>query len=91
MASCTRPSFMKISGQKDKYIRFTAKVNHTMKPDNICPACKGNKIIPGNCECNAEWRGNNDEDGFHDCQCEPDIECPRCKGKGIIGGLKEMI
>lgn len=55
-----------------------------MATDKICPTCKGNKIIPGNCECNSEWRGTDQDDGFQDCQCEPDTECPDCTGKGYI-------
>jgi hypothetical protein len=53
-----------------------------MTSQKICPTCKGKKIIVGNCECNAEWRSMDSEDGFDDCQCEPDVECPECQGKG---------
>lgn len=53
--------------------------------EKTCPKCKGKKIIQGHCECSAEWRGTDGEDGFNDCRCEPDVECPECKGKGVIG------
>ena len=55
-----------------------------MTSEKTCPTCKGQKIIVGNCECNAEWRSTDGENEFNDCRCEPDIECPGCKGKGYI-------
>jgi len=50
----------------------------------ICPQCKGSKILSGQCECNAEWRGADEEEGVNDCICEPDTKCPECQGKGYI-------
>jgi len=70
-----------------KVIRTTGhgyKGEHIMTSDKVCPTCKGNKIIAGNCECNAEWRSNDKEEEIQDCQCEPDTECPQCRGKGYI-------
>ena len=55
--------------------------NDEKKP---CPECKGNKIVPGTCECNMEWRGTQSEEGWDDCQCNKDEECPMCHGKGYV-------
>lgn len=55
-----------------------------MASEKTCPTCKGKKIILGNCECNAEWRGTGTEESIDDCICEPDTQCPECKGKGYI-------
>ena len=55
-----------------------------MSSEKTCPKCKGTKIIVGHCECNAEWRASDGEDGFDDCVCEPDVECPECGGKGVV-------
>ncbi len=51
--------------------------------EKICPTCKGKKILMGNCECNAEWRTYESDDG-DDCVCEPDQKCPDCNGTGVI-------
>ncbi len=49
----------------------------------VCPDCKGHKTIPGNCECNSEWRSLDDEN-VDDCICDPDTKCPTCNGTGYI-------
>ena len=51
-----------------------------MKSKKICDRCKGKKMIPGNCECNMEWR---DSEG-DDCISEPDQKCPDGNGTGFI-------
>lgn len=53
-------------------------------PRELCPTCQGKKMISGVCECNMEWRGNQTEDDWEDCQCTPDQECPTCKGTGYV-------
>ena len=58
------------------------------KKKETCSACQGKKIIEGVCECNTEWRGNQNDNEWEDCQCTPDQECPECQGKGYIE-LKE--
>jgi len=50
----------------------------------VCPRCEGKKIIYGTCECDSEWRGQETDDGWMDCQCTPDLECPTCKGAGFV-------
>jgi hypothetical protein len=55
-----------------------------MEPKTICPTCRGRKIVPGNCECNAEWRSLDSDEMSGDCRCEPEKECPDCKGFGYI-------
>lgn len=52
--------------------------------EKVCPTCKGKKILVGNCECNAEWRTNDPEQGSDDCVCEPDQKCPDCNGTGVV-------
>ena len=48
----------------------------------ICPTCQGKKVIPGVCECSSEWRGQQNDDEWQECQCTPEQECPTCKGSG---------
>ena len=50
----------------------------------VCPTCNGTKEIPGRCECNAEWRGNQVGDEWQDCQCAPTTPCPACNGTGFV-------
>jgi len=50
----------------------------------VCPTCNGKKEIEGKCECNSEWRGNQVEGEWEDCQCTPSITCPTCGGSGYI-------
>lgn len=50
----------------------------------VCPECKGQKVIPGNCVCNMEWRGTMIGDEMDDCQCSQEVECPMCRGTGFI-------
>lgn len=52
--------------------------------EQVCPTCNGKKILVGNCECNAEWRGTDPEDKMNDCICEPDEKCPDCNGTGVV-------
>ena len=49
-----------------------------------CPECKGKKVVPGTCECNMEWRGNQTDDGMEDCRCEDEVTCPTCNGTGEV-------
>jgi hypothetical protein len=52
-----------------------------------CPECKGAKIVPGNCVCDMEWRGNKvDDEEMDDCQCSPEQPCPECGGSGYLLG-----
>ncbi len=55
-----------------------------MSKKQVCPECSGNKIIPGSCVCDMEWRGTQTDEGMEDCQCEPDVSCSRCGGTGEI-------
>lgn len=55
-----------------------------MTSEKVCPTCKGKKIIVGNCECSAEWRGTDQDDSLNDCICEPDNKCPDCNGTGVV-------
>ncbi|MBU0729205.1 MAG: ankyrin [Proteobacteria bacterium] len=50
----------------------------------VCPACRGEKIIHGVCECSTEWRGTQKGDDWEDCQCTPEQECKTCKGTGKV-------
>ena len=50
----------------------------------VCPDCKGKKVIVGNCECNSEWRHQNEEGHVDDCICDPDQECATCNGTGYV-------
>ena len=50
----------------------------------LCPECKGKKVIPGTCTCDMEWRGTQQGEDWEDCQCTQDELCPVCKGKGYI-------
>lgn len=50
----------------------------------ICPDCKGHKIIVGTCECNSEWRRLDDNNNLDDCICDPDTECETCSGTGYV-------
>ena len=50
----------------------------------VCPECKGEKKVAGNCVCNMEWSGNKTEEGLDDCQCEPEKICPFCGGTGVV-------
>ncbi len=54
----------------------------TKEDKDTCPTCRGSRIIAGTCECDMEWRGNQDSDNWEDCQCTPDIECTTCHGSG---------
>jgi|GEM_PF-756086 DnaJ-class molecular chaperone len=49
---------------------------------DVCPTCNGDKIIPGICECDSEWRGTEGENEWNDYQCTPDVICPTCSGTG---------
>ena len=49
-----------------------------------CPECCGEKIIPGTCVCNSEWRGTQEGGDLDDCQCTPDMSCPTCNGTGYV-------
>jgi len=49
-----------------------------------CTTCQGNKVIPGTCECNMEWRGTQNGENWEDCQCTPEVECSRCHGTGYV-------
>lgn len=50
----------------------------------VCPACNGEKVIEGKCECSSEWRGNQAGEEWQDCECTPTIPCPTCKGTGFV-------
>ncbi len=52
--------------------------------ENVCPECKGAKMVPGNCECNSEWREVDNHNTVNDCICDPDTQCPTCKGTGVV-------
>lgn len=52
---------------------------------NVCPKCKGEKVIPGECICDVEWRGTQSGDDWDDCICAREQECPICRGTGHIG------
>jgi hypothetical protein len=48
-------------------------------PQDVCPTCQGNKVIPGVCETSNEWQGDDDNQ-----ICTPDQPCPTCKGTGYV-------
>lgn len=54
----------------------------------VCPECQGQKIIPGTCVCNMEWRGTLQGtvagDEWDECQCNESEKCPLCLGVGYI-------
>ena len=52
----------------------------------ICPECRGEKVVKGNCECHSEWRTTDENGQVDDCICEPDQECPACGGTGYVNG-----
>lgn len=52
--------------------------------EKTCPQCHGDKVIPGTCTCDMEWRGSQLEDEWSDCQCTPNETCPTCKGAGVV-------
>ena len=52
----------------------------------ICPECKGEKNIAGNCVCDMEWRGTQKDDEWADCQCTEAETCPLCQGTGYVTG-----
>lgn len=54
------------------------------KEKKICPECKGKKVIPGKCNCDMEWRGNQLDDEWNDCKCSREEECPICHGTGYV-------
>ena len=54
------------------------------KTTKECPECSGQKVIPGICECDSEWRGTQVDDEWNECQCTPDVPCPICNGTGVI-------
>ncbi len=54
------------------------------KAGKICPECKGKKFIPGNCVCDAEWRGTQNGDDWNECQCNKEEPCPICLGTGLV-------
>ena len=54
------------------------------KSKKKCPECLGEKILPGTCECNSEWRGSQGDDEWNECQCTPDIPCPVCNSSGVV-------
>ncbi len=55
-----------------------------MKSKTVCPECNGRKFIVGHCECDMEWRTQDDQTGVDDCICEPDHACPVCEGTGVV-------
>jgi hypothetical protein len=57
-----------------------------MKQDKkmTCPVCHGEKVIAGICQCSAEWRGTQSDNGWEDCQCTPELGCTTCKGTGLV-------
>ena len=54
------------------------------KEKKVCPQCNGEKVIPGNCVCDMEWRGTQGDESWDDCQCEKEVTCPTCNGTGYI-------
>ncbi len=57
---------------------------NTMAEQKVCPECAGEKKIGGTCECNMEWRGNQQGDDWEDCLCSKEVDCPVCNGAGFI-------
>jgi hypothetical protein len=54
---------------------------NTIQQD-VCPTCNGDKMIPGVCECDSEWRGTEVNNDWADCHCTPDVTCLTCNGSG---------
>ncbi len=62
----------------------------TSAEKEVCPVCRGKKVVDGNCECSMEWRGTGSPDGdeWQDCQCTPELECTNCRGTGYVQAKK---
>lgn len=54
------------------------------KTTKECPECCGQKVIPGTCHCDSEWRGTQVDDDWSECQCTPEVTCPTCNGTGFL-------
>ena len=54
------------------------------KTKKECPECCGQKVIPGTCVCNSEWRGTQAGTDWNECQCVPEVPCPICNGTGYL-------
>ena len=60
-----------------------------LKGGKVCPECLGKKIVPGNCVCDAEWKGTQNGEEWTECQCSKEEECPICLGTGYVNEDEE--